>query len=112
MGNGRMYCNLEGLEVVIDRTARWYVIALGTDDAFVSPRWYGHAPTVDGRRPNTLLVQPGTSVSAEVKHNNYGLWLVEDQTADHAHAGAAHSSPRSARSSACARSPSGPSAEW
>jgi len=86
--NGRMYCNLEGLDVAIDRTARWYVLALGTDDAFASPRWYGHAPTVQGRRPSTLLVQPGTSVAADVKHNNYGLWLFEDQTSDHAHAGA------------------------
>ena len=86
--NGRMYCNLDGLEILIDRKARWYVFALGTDDAFASPRWYGHAPLVHGSRTGSVLVQPGTGVVADVHHNNYGQWLFEDQTSDHAHAGA------------------------
>merc|ERR1719473_1206265 len=30
--NGRLYCNLEGLEVMSGRTARWYIFAEGADD--------------------------------------------------------------------------------
>ena len=65
-----------------------YIFALGTDDAFASPRWYGHAPLVGGSRVGAVLVQPGTGVAADLEHDNYGEWLVEDQTSDHAHAGA------------------------
>jgi len=43
---------------------------------------------VHGSRTGSVLVQPGTGVVADVVHNNYGQWLFEDQTSDHAHAGA------------------------
>ena len=35
------------------------------------------------------MIQPGTGVVADFNHDARGVWLVEDQTADHAHAGAA-----------------------
>ena len=87
--NGRVYCNLEGLEVLYGRTARWYVFALGSSDGMASPRWYGHAPTVGGRRAVAPLVQPGMGIVADVQHLNRGMWLFEDQTSSHAHAGCA-----------------------
>ena len=87
--NGRVYCNLEGLDVMWGKKARWYLFALGGDDAFASPRWYGAAPLAGGSRVAAPLVLPGEPVVADITHANYGTWLVEDQTSDHAYAGAA-----------------------
>jgi len=87
--NGRLYCNLEGLEVMVGQNARWYILSLGSDDAFASPRWYGHASTVGGSRQGAVLVQPGESVAVDVLHDNAGEWLLVDQASDHAHSGAA-----------------------
>jgi len=87
--NGRVYCNLDGLDVMFGRTARWYVFALGGDDAFASPRWHGTALIAHGSRMASLLVQPGASAIADLVHNNVGTWLLQDQTTDHAYAGAA-----------------------
>ena len=51
---------------------------------------YGHSPLIDGAREGAAVVQPGTGIVAEFsRHNARGAWLVEDQTADHAHAGSA-----------------------
>lgn len=87
--NGRIYCNLEGLSIMSGRSARWYVFSHGGDDAFAAPRWYGTSALVDGSyRMASALVQPGTSVAADVTHDNYGTWLLQDQTFDHAYAGA------------------------
>lgn len=87
--NGYVYCNLEGLEMVYGRKARYYVFSLGADDAMVSPNWAGHATVVNGERQATPLVQPGQGVVADIRHQNKGLWLLADQTAAHARAGAA-----------------------
>eukprot|EP00939_MAST-03C_sp_MAST-3C-sp1_P004601 g4601.t1 len=84
--NGRSYCNLEGLHVLQGRESRWYIFAVGNDVA--TPRWYGHAVSVDGHHVGAAMVLPGTSVVANVKHDARGTWLVSDQTSSHAHGGA------------------------
>lgn len=86
--NGRVYCNLEGLEIMSGRKARWYVFSGGADEAFAAPRWYGTSALVHGSRMGSILVQPGTSVAADILHDNQGSWLLQDQTSNHAYAGA------------------------
>ena len=55
--NGAVYCNLGGLEVLQGRTSRWYVFALGQDEALAAPRWCA-------RRPATLATRAATSSAA------------------------------------------------
>ena len=78
--NGRVYCNLEGLEIIRGRSARWYVFSLGEDAAQAAPRWYGHsALTQQGSRVGSALVQPGGSAVADIVHDNRGVWPSHDE---------------------------------
>ena len=90
--NGMMYCNLPGLRLVQDRTSRWYLMSLGSDEGMHSPTWTGETASVSDplgpSRHDSVELLPGSSRVADIHNWNQGVWLFEDQVLDYTHKGA------------------------
>jgi len=89
--NGMSFCNLPGLVMRQDRTARWYVMSLGDHASMHAPSWAGQSGTRDGPfagNGEAVELLPGSSKVFDIKAHNRGVWLFEDELQDNMLAGA------------------------
>jgi len=84
--NGFLYCTMPGLDMREGERVRWYVAALGSEEAIHTAHWHGVVlqGAESGRRADQVVVQ-----AAEVKAldlapaDNAGTWLLHCHLDDH-----------------------------
>lgn len=86
--NGRIFGNLEGLEMNRDDRVRWYVVGLGDEPDLHTPHWHGETAIVDGRtRTDVVELLPASMHVADLVTDNPGTWLFHCHVAGHVEAG-------------------------
>jgi FtsP/CotA-like multicopper oxidase with cupredoxin domain len=86
--NGRIFGNLEGLEMKQGERVRWYVVALGTEVDLHTPHWHGETVTTEsGITTDVLELLPASMQTVDMVADNPGTWLYHCHVADHMKAG-------------------------
>jgi manganese oxidase len=85
--NGRIFGNLEGLVMRNRARVRWYTLGMGSERDLHTPHWHGKTLLYDRRRTNVLNLLPGTMVTADMRADNPGTWLLHCHVFDHIHGG-------------------------
>jgi FtsP/CotA-like multicopper oxidase with cupredoxin domain len=89
--NGYIFGNLKGLVMHDGDRVRWYVLGMGNEIDLHSPHWHGKTVRVGGpivgRRTDTISLLPGIMVTADMKADNPGEWMLHCHVSDHVAAG-------------------------
>jgi len=85
--NGKLYGNLEGLEMDMGELVRWYVVGLGNEFDIHTPHWHAQTLLWQKHRTDLLEIIPGTMLTADMKAYNPGIWLFHCHVNDHIAAG-------------------------
>ncbi|KAI9139107.1 Cupredoxin [Paraphysoderma sedebokerense] len=85
--NGRIYSNLEGLNLTAGSRARWYVAGFGSEVDIHSVHWHGATLLLDGHRVDVVEVFPATFRVLDMTVDSPGKWLLHCHVADHMEAG-------------------------
>lgn len=86
--NGRIFGNLQGLEMNKDDRVRWYVVGLGDEPDLHTPHWHGETLILDGRtRTDVVELLPASMHVADLVTDNPGTWLFHCHVAGHIEAG-------------------------
>jgi len=88
MINGYVYAN--GPAVVLRRgeRVRWYVMSMGNEVDLHTPHWHGYTvTTMAGMRTDVVSLLPAEMMSADMRPDNRGIWLLHCHVADHILAG-------------------------
>lgn len=85
--NGYIFANVPGLEMNDGERVRWYVLGMGNEIDLHTCHWHGKTVLVEGRRTDVIELIPGSMMTADMKADNPGVWLIHCHTADHIHAG-------------------------
>merc|ERR1712232_24714 len=72
-----------GLNLFQGQTARWYVMALGSDHDMHSMRWQGNTVLYAGSRISASLLLPMSSAVVDMKASNPGTWKIDCDVVDH-----------------------------
>jgi hypothetical protein len=82
--NGRVFGNLDGLEMNEGERVRWYLFALGSEQDFHTAHWHGLRVLEEGRRMTDVIeLMPGSMKVADFKADNPGTWLFHCHVAEH-----------------------------
>jgi len=82
--NGRVFCNLSGLEMNEGEHVRWYLFPLGSEQDFHTPHWHGVDVVEEGRRGTDVVeLLPATMKVADMEADNSGTWLFHCHVAEH-----------------------------
>ncbi|KAI9022466.1 Cupredoxin [Hyaloraphidium curvatum] len=87
--NGRMYNNLDGLEMVVGQRVRWMTFAFGNEVDLHTAHWHGNTLVEAGtsRRTDVIPLLPASFHVATMTANEPGQWLFHCHVSDHIHAG-------------------------
>jgi FtsP/CotA-like multicopper oxidase with cupredoxin domain len=85
--NGYIFGNLRGLEMNRGDKVRWYVLGMGNEVDLHSPHWHGKTVKVGLHRTDTVELLPGSMVTADMRADNRGTWMIHCHVADHIDAG-------------------------
>lgn len=81
--NGRVMCNLGGLNMVQGETVRWHLFSVGSEVDVHTPHWHGHTALYDGFRIDQLDMLPGSAETVDMEIDNVGSWLFHCHVNDH-----------------------------
>lgn len=81
--NGRLYGNLDGMQIEKGALARWYLLALGTEVDLHTIHWHGNTGTIQGRRADVTMLMPASSRTLDMLADNVGTWLLHCHVNDH-----------------------------
>ena len=82
--NGRIFGNLQGLEMIDGERVRWYLFALGTDPDVHTAHWHGERlKDALGHTTDVIELMPGTMKSADMVADNPGDWMIHCHVGDH-----------------------------
>jgi hypothetical protein len=82
--NGRMFGNLDGLEMREGERVRWYLGALGEESGLHTAHWHGARVREEGRRiVDVVSLLPGETKVADQLADNPGTWLLHCHVSDH-----------------------------
>jgi FtsP/CotA-like multicopper oxidase with cupredoxin domain len=89
--NGYIFGNLKGLVMHTGETVRWYVLGMGNEVDLHSPHWHGKTVKVGAgpamRTTDTVSLLPGSMLTANMKADNPGEWMLHCHVSDHVKAG-------------------------
>ena len=89
--NGYIFGNLKGLVASKDAKVRWYVLGMGNEVDLHTPHWHGKTLRVGGyrhgHRTDVIDLLPGSMVTADMRADNLGEWMLHCHVADHIEAG-------------------------
>ncbi|XP_069140147.1 hephaestin-like protein [Argopecten irradians] len=81
--NGRMYGNLEGLDMCIRDDVTWHVASLGDFVSMHGSYFHGNTMKIDGSNRASKVVIPGSSFTGEMIPDNAGDWQIVCRTNFH-----------------------------
>lgn len=87
--NGFVFGNLKGLVMNSGERVRWYVLGMGNEVDLHTPHWHGKTVSigVPARRTDVVELLPATMVTADMRADNPGEWMLHCHVADHIDAG-------------------------
>ncbi|CAL8306226.1 unnamed protein product [Lota lota] len=89
--NGRMYSNLEGLNMVVGEKVYWYLMGMGSEVDIHTAHWHGHSVDykLGGRQHRTDVYDlfPATFQTVKMRPEIAGSWLVHCHVSDHISSG-------------------------
>ncbi|HEX5495712.1 MAG TPA: multicopper oxidase domain-containing protein [Mycobacteriales bacterium] len=77
------------LRLRLGERVRWYVFALGSEDDLHTPHWHGNTVRVAGRRTDVVSLLPASMVTADMRPDDPGIWLLHCHVDSHMMAGMA-----------------------
>lgn len=82
--NGRLFGNLEGLDMRQGERVRWYLGALGEETGLHTAHWHGARVREEGRRVvDVISLLPGETKTADHLADHPGTWLLHCHISDH-----------------------------
>lgn len=87
MINGRIFCNLDGLNATVGDKVRWHVAGSGNEVDMHTPHWHGLVFTHNGRSRDEVMLIPGESAALDGVMDNPGSWFFHCHVNDHLVAG-------------------------
>ncbi len=81
--NGRIFGNLDGLEMIEGDRVRWYLFALGSEKDLHTAHWHGTRVNFNGRTTDVVELLPGSMAVADFTAESPGSWLFHCHVADH-----------------------------
>ncbi|XP_067898713.1 ceruloplasmin [Heterodontus francisci] len=88
--NGKLYGNLQGLDMYVGEKAVWYLTGMGNEVDMHTVHFHGHSfdYKMNGvYRADTYDLFPGTFQTVEMTPQHPGIWLLHCHVTDHIHAG-------------------------
>ena len=85
--NGFVYANMPMPVMRVGDNVRWYVMALGTEVDLHTPHWHGNTVLIGGHRKDVTELLPATTIVADMKPDNPGIWMYHCHVNDHIAAG-------------------------
>eukprot|EP00898_Chlorokybus_atmophyticus_P000768 jgi/Chlat1/1692/Chrsp127S01958 len=86
--NGRLYCNLQGLQATVGERVRWHFYGIGSELDLHSPNWQGGQTVLQqGAHAMSVLIMPGTVATADTLAATPGSWVLHCPVNDHHAAG-------------------------
>lgn len=85
--NGYVYGNGALPTVRVGQRVRWYTMAMGTEVDLHTPHWHGNTVTVNGMRTDVVSLLPAGMVTADMRPDAAGIWLLHCHVNDHIAAG-------------------------
>jgi FtsP/CotA-like multicopper oxidase with cupredoxin domain len=85
--NGYLYSNLPGLDMYINDTVRWYIVAVGDEPDIHGVHWHGQVLLHEGHHVDSLELIPTSMKTLDMLPDNPGTWLFHCHTNHHVTAG-------------------------
>lgn len=85
--NGRIFGNLEGLDMYVGEKVRWYLYDMGNEVDLHTPHWHGTTVVHEGRRKDVIELLPASMTTADMIADNPGTWMFHCHVSDHIEAG-------------------------
>lgn len=85
--SGLLYANLQGLEMAVNETVRWYVLAVGGEMDIHGAHWHGETLLFQGHRVDVIELIPASMKTLDMRPDNEGRWLFHCHTTSHITAG-------------------------
>ncbi|CAL8256930.1 unnamed protein product [Merluccius merluccius] len=89
--NGRMYANLEGLNIQVGSKVYWYLMGMGSEVDLHTVHWHGHSVEYKlggGQyRTDVYNLFPATFQTVKMRPQYAGSWLLHCHVSDHISAG-------------------------
>jgi FtsP/CotA-like multicopper oxidase with cupredoxin domain len=85
--NGFVFGNIPGLVMKSGERVRWYLLGMGNEKDLHTFHWHGKTLRAPGRRTDVIELLPGSMVTADMRADNPGTWMLHCHVADHFHAG-------------------------
>ena len=85
--NGYVMGNMPMPVMKVGERVRWYVLALGTETDLHTPHWHGNTVVVGGHRKDVVELLPATTLVADMKPDDPGIWMFHCHVNDHLTAG-------------------------
>jgi FtsP/CotA-like multicopper oxidase with cupredoxin domain len=85
--NGFVFGNVPGLVMKSGERVRWYLLGMGNEKDLHTLHWHGKTAQVPGRRTDVVELLPGSMVTADMRADNPGTWMIHCHVADHFYAG-------------------------
>lgn len=75
--NGRIYCNLNGLDMALGVTTRWYAAAIGNEDDLHTLHWHGNVGmSSDGLHADSVRLMSHSVLPVTFTPRNPGVYLL------------------------------------
>ncbi|XP_068136842.1 ceruloplasmin [Hyperolius riggenbachi] len=89
--NGKMYSNLEGLNMRVGDVVNWHLIGFGNEVDLHTVHFHAHsfkyAMGYNTYQADVYDLYPGAYQTVEMTTNNVGTWMLHCHVADHIHSG-------------------------
>jgi FtsP/CotA-like multicopper oxidase with cupredoxin domain len=85
--NGFVFGNVPGLVMKRGERVRWYLLGMGNEQDLHTFHWHGKTLRAPGRRTDVIELLPGSMVTADMRADNPGTWMLHCHVADHFYAG-------------------------
>jgi FtsP/CotA-like multicopper oxidase with cupredoxin domain len=85
--NGFVFGNIPGLTMKSGERVRWYLLGMGNEKDLHTFHWHGKTLQAPGRRTDVIELLPGSMVTADMRADNPGTWMLHCHVADHLKAG-------------------------
>ena len=85
--NGFIFGNIPGLVMKSGERVRWYLLGMGNEQDLHTFHWHGKTLRAPGRRTDVIELLPGSMVTADMRADNPGTWMLHCHVADHFDAG-------------------------
>ncbi|KAG5186633.1 putative multicopper oxidase [Tribonema minus] len=85
--NGRMYGNLDGLNMYAGENVRWFIAAFGTEVDLHTAHFHGNTLLLSNHRTDVIDLLPATFRTLSMQPDSEGKWLIHCHVNDHIKAG-------------------------